>query len=354
MKLLFLFPYPTGQAASQRFRFEQYFDILQNEGIEYDLAPFLSERAWKIFYKKGRYLRKFMALLSGFLRRTFQLFSIGKYDFIFIHRESFPIGPPVYEFILSKVLGMKIIYDFDDAIWIENSSESNRFFSPLKTHSNVFTICKWAYKVSVGNDYLRLSVKPYNSNVVINPTTIDTNYHHNIISDHDGGDMVIGWTGSHSTLKYLDLIFDVVRQLKKKHNFRFIIISDQPPESNTDLFEFVKWKKDSEINDLIKINIGLMPLSHDPWSEGKCGFKALQYMSLGIPALVSPVGVNEKIVEHGRNGYVCRNDQEWYDFIEKLLEDKDLIRSMGKEARVKVENDFSVASNTSNFIHLFT
>ena len=162
LKILFLFPYTVGHAASQRFRFEQYLTILDNEGIYYRLAPFLSERTWRIFYKKGFFFKKSLALFKGFVKRSFILFQVVKYDFVFIHRESFPIGPPIFEWIIGYVFKRRIIYDFDDAIWISNSSESNRFFSPLKSHSNVFKICRLAYKISAGNDYLLNTVKKYN------------------------------------------------------------------------------------------------------------------------------------------------------------------------------------------------
>lgn len=353
MSVLFLIPYPLESAASQRFRFEQYFELLKEEGIEYRVSPFLSSGVWRIFYRNGYYLSKTYALVRGFISRIITLFQARNYDFIFIHREAAPVGPPVFEWMLSKVLGKKIIYDFDDAIWIPNSSESNRFFSALKWNSNVFKIATYAYRISVGNTYLKNALKAYHKNVVVNPTTIDTEKLHNRLNGTVGEPPVLGWTGSHSTNKYLDLIFPLIRRLKSEMEFRFIVISDIPPSDNTDLFEFVHWKLESEIEDLLNIDIGMMPLSHDPWSEGKCGFKALQYMSLGIPALVSPVGVNEEIVDHGVNGFICRDESEWVGNIQKLILDPSLIKVMGKKARKKVIQSYSVESNRSNFLHLF-
>ena len=144
-----------------------------------------------------------------------------------------------------------------------------------------------------------------------------------------------------------------IRELKKKIEFRFVIISDESPSESLDLFEFVKWNKATEIDDLLTFNIGIMPLSHDPWTEGKCGFKALQYMALGIPALVSPVGVNENIVDHGKNGFICRTDSDWKERLSYLLENRQELIKMGLEGRKKIEAEYSVLSNTSNFIHLF-
>ena len=325
-----------------------------NRGYEIDRQSFLDKDSWDIFYKKGHFLKKVLGLTKGYLRRLLVLFRVGKYEYVFIHREVAPIGPPVFEWLISKVWKKKIIYDFDDAIWISNSSDNNRFFSPLKWYSNAFRICKWSYKVSAGNQFLADSVAGHNMNVVVNPTTIDTGKHHRYLTDHSNEIPVIGWTGSHSTVKYLDLIFPLLEQLRQELDFRLVIISDEQPVHYRHLFEFKPWNKTREIEDLMQFNIGIMPLTKDPWSEGKCGFKALQYMSLGIPALVSPVGVNENIVDEGINGFICRNNSEWADRIRQLVEDRKTCLKMGKAARLKVVQEYSVEANTANFLNLFS
>lgn len=354
LKILFVIPYPLQTAASQRFRFEQYLDYLENEGIHCRVQSFLEEWAWRIFYKKGKYIQKSVALVYGFFKRFYLLAGIWRYDFVFIHRESAPVGPPIIEWIAVKVFKRKVVYDFDDSIWIPNSSEGNRFFEPLKTHSNVFRICKWCYKVSVGNNYLAEMVQPYNSNVVVNPTTIDTEKLHNRMKPTVNGKLTLGWTGSHSTNRYLKPMVEVVAALKKKIEIDFVVISDVPPNFGEELFHFVKWRKETEIQDLLRMDVGVMPLIEDKWTKGKCGFKALQYMSLGIPALVSPVGVNEEIVDDGLNGFICSSPDDWIDRILYLNENRERILEMGKAARKKIELNYSVRSNRSNFIHLFS
>ncbi|MDH5398960.1 MAG: glycosyltransferase family 4 protein, partial [Cyclobacteriaceae bacterium] len=116
---------------------------------------------------------------------------------------------------------------------------------------------------------------------------------------------------------------------------------------------FVPWNKETEVRDLMQIDVGLMPLTDDPWSRGKCGFKALQYMALGIPCLASPVGVNEQIIDHGVNGYLCGNENDWKKHIVSLLKDENLRKRLGQKGREKVIEDYSVDSNSSNFISLF-
>ncbi|HRG11381.1 MAG TPA: glycosyltransferase, partial [Cyclobacteriaceae bacterium] len=130
-------------------------------------------------------------------------------------------------------------------------------------------------------------------------------------------------------------------------------IADKPPQLNLKFVEFVAWNKETEIEDLIQIDIGLMPLTDDAWAKGKCGFKALQYLALGIPAVVSPVGVNTTIVNHGITGFVCSTDAEWLSGLRTLISDVELQNRMGQQGRTIVEQHYSVLANTSTFVGLF-
>jgi len=354
MKILFVVPYPTGKAPSQRFRFEQYYALLDSKGIHYTIKSFLSDAVWEILYKPGRFHLKTWGIFSGLLKRFTLLFNLKAYDYIFIHREATPIGPAFFEFIAVRILRKKIIYDFDDAIWIPNYSEANSIFSFLKGYKNVKHICRYALKVSCGNEFLCDFARAYNSKVVYNPTTIDTEHYHNQLNNHRQEKPVIGWTGSHSTIRYINEILPVLRKLEKEFDFTFKVISDLKPEIELQSLEYCKWNKHTEIEDLVSFNIGLMPLKDDKWANGKCGFKALQYMALGIPALVSPVGVNTRIVDHGINGFVCSTDEDWEKALRELLSNRERLIEMGKRTRAKIEDYFSVQSNAANFLALFS
>ena len=352
-KIYFIVPYPHGEAPSQRFRFEQYLDLLRQKGFEYHISSFLDLEAWDILYKPGHYLSKIVKILSGFGHRFADLFKMSSYDFIFIHREASPIGPPVFEWIMAKVLRKKIIYDFDDAIWLANTSANNKIAAGIKFHGKVKDICKWSYKISCGNDYLADFARAYNSEVIVNPTTIDTVNLHNRIKDQNTEHLTIGWTGTHSTIQYLDELVPILQKLEKTMRFTFTVISNSPPEFELRSLKYVPWNKATEIDDLMDFNIGIMPLRDDKWAKGKCGFKALQYMSLGIPAIVSPVGVNTRIVDNGVNGIICQNNDEWEKALTEFIQDRSLRIKMGTEARKKVENKYSVLSNSANFTSLF-
>ncbi len=351
-KILFITPYPFDSAPSQRFRFEHFFDLLKKEKFQFTQQPFFSEEGFAILYKKGFLLQKLWHTIAGFFKRFLLLFSVAKYDFVFIHREATPIGPPIIEWLIAKVFRKKIIYDFDDAIWLSNTSAANTFVSKIKFHSKVKNICSWSYKITVGNDFLADFAKQYNTNVVFFPTVVNTAIHHEKFKKTNTK-TTVGWTGSHSTMQYLSMVFPVLEKLQKNFDFDVLIISDKKPEQIVKNLIFVPWKKETEAEDLGRIDIGIMPLVEDAWAKGKCGFKAIQYMALGIPAVVSPVGVNTQIVDDGINGFWCADEKDWEEKLSLLLANPTLINSFKKAATEKIENNYSVHSQQKKFIALF-
>ncbi len=355
MKVLFLVPYPVGEAPSQRFRFEQYFKLLNQNEIEFHTQSFWNIETWRILYKSGYRWRKLVGFAGGIARRIKALFISTSHDFIFIHRECMPVGPPVFEWILAKLLRRRIIYDFDDSIWLANTSSENSIAAIFKWHSKVESVCAWSWRVSCGNEFLAAYARRFNHDVIINPTTIDTDHHNVALTDghKKKSRLTIGWTGTHSTVPYLRLIVPVIRALQLKYDIDFLAISDKDPKLELSNFRHLNWRKESEIEDLAKIDIGLMPLTDDVWAQGKCGLKVLQYMALQIPSMASAVGVNVKIINHGSTGFVCKDDHDWEVYLEELIRNGALRRMIGEKARISIVKNYSVESNSSNFLSLF-
>ena len=277
-----------------------------------------------------------------------------RYRYVFIHREAAPVGPPVFEWIAAKLLGKKIIYDFDDAIWIPNTSKENKIAAWFKAFWKVKYICKWADKIAGGNEYLCRFAKQYNAHVVLLPTCVDTERGHYKQKAHGAHRPVVGWTGSHSTLFYLNDLVPLIIELQQEIAFDFLVIADKKPELNLDDWQFVKWNEATEQEDLLKMDIGVMPLKTDAWSEGKCGFKLIQYMSLGIPAIADPIGVNKKIINHGTNGFLCATKEEWKASLRTLLVNVEMRKKMGAEGRRKIVEEYSIESQKNKFLRLFT
>ena len=353
-KILFLLPYPLHKAPSQRFRVEAYFNLLKEHNIDYDTQQFLDDAAWQVLYLQGSLVKKVVAVCKGYLKRLQLLLSgVSAYSHIFIHREATPLGPPLIEWLLAKVLKKKIIYDFDDAIWIPNTSKENRIASWIKAFWKVKHICRWSYKVAGGNEYLCAYANRYNNNVALLPTSVDTVNRYNKIKDHRAGQIVIGWTGSHSTMHYLEEMLPLFKRVGSEFDVQIMIISNKKPDFEIPNLQFKHWKEATEIDDLLQFTIGIMPLKNDEWSEGKCGFKLIQYSALGIPAVTTPVGVNNKIVDNGITGFVCETQDDWYIALNALISNECLRKQMGDEGRKKITAQFSIQANAGIFLDLF-
>ncbi len=362
MKILFLAPYPFDQAPSQRFRFEMMLPILKEQKIDYDFVPFLSSQGWQVLYQKGKAWQKLWAILIGYGRRKLWMLKARKYELVFIHREAAPLGPPIFEWWLAKVLRKKVILDFDDAIWLPNTSDENRIAAMLKWHGKTKSICSWAWRVTAGNEYLADFARQYCNQVIVLPTIVDTEVHtlRQAPSATKGFPMtrqddiiVIGWTGSHSTLPYLQEIMPALQELETHVDFCFLVIADKDPRLPLKNYQFIQWNRDSEIEDLKRMDIGVMPLPDNPWTQGKCGFKLIQYLALEIPAVASPVGVNNKVLQHSVSGYFAQNDDEWVTYLKRLLLDAPLRKKLGQQGRKHIETHYSLESQKAAFQNLF-
>jgi|SRR5688572_7017616 len=350
----FWVPYPVQVAPSQRFRVELFLPLLEKEGFRYELLTFLDKNAWDVLYQPGKGLIKAWGTLKGFFRRWVHLFRSLKADYIFLHREAAPVGPPVFEWLLVKVFRKKIIHEYDDAIWIPGGEEISFMKKILKATWKVKYIIRWSYKVVGGNDFLCEYAKQFNSSVIKIPTVVDTeNNHHKLKNQHDAQKVVVGWTGTHTTLHNLDEIELLIPELRKEVEFDFMVISNKPPDWNSD-FIFKKWEQETELEDLLKIHIGVMPLKKGPWFEGKCGFKLIQYLACGIPAVASPVGVNTRIVLHNQTGFIANNTEEWKSHLKLLIKDAALRKEMGIKGREFIESNYSLKRLSPAFISLFS
>ncbi|MBC7654935.1 MAG: glycosyltransferase, partial [Oligoflexus sp.] len=290
-KVLFIVPYPINTAPSQRLKFEQYYSIFQQNGFELSQDSFMSQNFWNIAYKKGYYFLKIYHTLLAYIRRLYLLFFIKKYDIIYIHLWCTPFGFPFYEWLIKK-LARKVIYDIDDMIYLGNTSENNKIIGFLKSTQKVMFLAKNADHIFTSTPKLVEFLSQYNSSITLIPATIDTDKYkpnHTL----DTNEICIGWSGSHSTSKYLHLLDDVLKGITQKYNIRILVMGD--PDFHVDglkNLELMSWSLETELHNLQRINIGLHPLPDEEWVYGKSGGKLVQYMAVGIPIVATAIGPN--------------------------------------------------------------
>jgi glycosyltransferase involved in cell wall biosynthesis len=292
-------------------------------------------------------------LVPGIARALKALVKSRHYDAVWLLREAVPIGPPILEEIISRVLRKPLVYDFDDAIWMapDNEYPVERL---LRWRSKTSSIIRASAYVIAGNAFLADYARNFNGNTTIIPTSVDIQRRYERPRAHGPAEApVIGWTGSNSTNGYLEMIATVLTELKRNETFRVHVISDRPPAFSFPEFSFHRWSAQDEIDRLREFDIGIMPLPNTPWESGKCGLKIVQYMALGIPPVASGVGVNSEIVRHGVDGFICNTDGEWQQALSTLLHDHELRSEMGRNGRRRVEERYSIQAHVDDLAGIF-
>ena len=339
MNVLVLAPYRYDTSPGQRFRIEQWMPWLKLKGVRFEFDAFMSEPLQNVLHQPGHTAEKIRHMLIDYGRRVARAVRLAEYDAIFLAREAALIGPAWIERLLAQK-GVPLVYDFDDAVYVPYVSPTNRYLSYLKMPQKTATICRLSSHVVVGNSVLKDYAVRHNANVSIVPTTIDTDKYDRTCQYAFDDTPVIGWSGSHSSVQYLEPLRPVFAELAKRHRFRLEVIGARFEMAGIDVVSR-PWKAATEVEDLAKIQIGLMPLVDDIWARGKCALKALQYMALGIPTVVSPVGVNREVINDGANGYLASTTEEWVAKLSALLESEELRRRLGGAGKRTVDEEYS-------------
>ncbi len=353
-KVLIICLHRKDRSPGQRFRYEQYLSFLEENGYHFDISILLNEKDDIAFYSKGNYFRKIIIYLKTLMIRTKDWFRMNRYDIIFVFRDALMTGSTFFEKRFARSTA-KMIFDFDDAIWMQNVSDANKKLAFMKDASKTGKIISLSDLIFAGNQYLADYAAQFNKNISIIPTTIDTSVYVTQKNENNNKTICIGWSGSFSTIQHFATAIPALKRIKEKFGDRvsFKIIGDKNyycAELDT---KGDAWIADTEIEDLSKIDIGIMPLPDDEWAKGKCGLKGLQYMALEIPTLMSPVGVNSEIIQDGINGYLPDNDDKWVEVLSALIDDEALRERIGKAGRQTVIDKYSVEALKQKYLDNF-
>jgi len=342
-RILFVAAHRPDRSPSQRYRFEQYLDFLARNGFACDFSYLLSASADEAFYRPGHLIAKLGILVAGAWKRNRDAARVADYDIVFVQREAFMTGSTWFERKVSRS-SAKLVFDFDDAIWQLDVSAANRRLGWLKRPAKTAEIIARSDLVIAGNGYLADYARRHNDRVMVIPSTIDTGEYVPIPRHAREGPICIGWSGSTTTIKHFEMATPILTQLKQRYGdrIRVKVIGDGTYVNEELAVRGIPWRREREVADLADIDIGIMPLPDDGWTRGKCGLKGLQYMALGAPAVMSPVGVNAEIVEDGRNGLLASSSAEWVEKLTLLIESAELRARLGAAGRQTVEERYSV------------
>lgn len=345
MKILLLPGSENSPAA--RVRIWQFVEPLVNEGHEVTVRCLSPDRhcSPKSKNKVLRFIEQFLITMRRLVWVFLNLNDTQKFDVVMMNKDVLP--EMSIRWIEPRMRRKKdnLVFDFDDAIFHGRRNEKLKEILP--SFNRVFA----------GNAYLAEYAKKYlaEEKITIVPTVVDTGKLNPPVV-RETGPIRIGWSGSTATIvQCLPLLRSVMEELAKTEDFEFIVIAEVNPRLDWQgvNVRYIPWTKEAEAEGLQTIDIGLMPLKDEPFEKGKCGLKALQYMAVGAVPVVSPVGVNKQIVEHGVNGFHAKSDEEWISFIKELVKDSLKRQQFGESARQAVIKNYSVDTALTKMNRVF-
>jgi glycosyltransferase involved in cell wall biosynthesis len=341
-KILVICPFPQGVAAGQRLKYEQYFNDWMDSNFEVTISPFMNVKMWNIVYFKGNYWLKIIGTLRGYFVRIVNLFHIKKYDIVYVFMWVTPIGTSIFERMFRR-LSNHLIYDIEDNIMMGASNAINPVVKALRGPGKTQYLIENADHVITSSPFLNDYCKRRNfkKKCTYISSSIDTNKFipvNNYLNDHK---IIIGWTGTFTSVIFLDLLRDSLVELSKRCQFKLRVIGNfEYALPGVDL-EVIQWTSENEVSDLQKIDIGIYPLEMNEWVFGKSGLKVIQYMSFGLPTVSTDIGTTSKIISHMENGLLVKTNEEWVDSLELLINDSSLRKRLGTSARKSVLEKYS-------------
>ncbi len=351
-KILVICPHPEDMVPGQRLKYEQYFESWRANGYDVDVSPFFSKRMQDILYKKGRIPEKIYWVARGYLKRISELKKVKQYDLLYIFLWVTPFGPPLFEKMFVK-RNPHVVYDIDDAIFIKSHSLVNKWVDMIRGRKKPFFLMKKAKHVITCTPYLTEVALEYNDKVTDISSTINTDTYipvNNFANDHT---LVLGWSGSLSTIRFFNILKPTLLALQEKKPFKLVVMGDPDYRIEGLDMEAVEWTIEKEIPTLQRFDIGLYPLPlDDEWVLGKSGLKALQYMAVGVPVVATALGANYRIMKDGETGFLVKTAEEWMQRLEQLMDDPALRKRIGDAARKNVEDHYSIKANTPVYLSI--
>lgn len=325
--------------ASSRLRTMLYKPYLEQGGLEPVYLPYF-EDDYLLHLYAGAATRRIA--VKALARRLRDLRRVGRSDLLWIEKEALPWLPWFLELVvLPKTVPFAV--DYDDAVFHRYDLHPNAAVRAVLGRK-LDQLMAAATLVTAGNDYLAdRAVKAGARWVEIVPTVVDVDQYRVKAVAGEAGASRIGWIGSPSTwAEYMVPMMPMLGEIAGMTGARIMAVGAGREAGVHPLLEKRPWSEETEVADILDMDLGLMPLMDTPWARGKCGYKLIQYMACGLPVIASPVGVNRDIVQHGVNGFLAGNEAEWRAALLQLLSDPHLRMRMGQAGRAMVETRYSL------------
>ncbi|MFL6727018.1 MAG: glycosyltransferase family 4 protein [Sphingomicrobium sp.] len=352
-RMLVLCPHPVGVAPGQRLKFEQYYSDWQRLGWDITVSPFVDLNVWPILHEHGHARAKILGGLKGLVRRLYDLLRIRRFDLVYCFMYVTPIGTSLPERV-TRALSRKLLYDIEDNLLAGHGLKAdfpNPLLRMLKNPHKAQYLLRRADHVITSSPFLNNACERINEWKACTyiSSSVDTDRFVPANRYNNDSVVTIGWTGTFSTRVYLDLLRPVFRELTKRRRFRLRVIGNFDYELEGVDFEVIRWSLEREVADLQGIDIGVYPLALEEWATGKSGLKAIQYMAFGIPCVATDIGTAPMIIRDGENGLLVRTDDEWVAALERLIDDPDLRRRLGEQARTDAVERYSTHAVAADY-----
>ncbi len=344
MNLLLLSRYgPLGSAS--RVRFYQYLPFLRAQGIEVTVCPLLADEYVQKLYTGQRQSLAFLA--RAYLARGRALLQAQKFDLIWLEKESLPWFPAWLEKALTRT---PYVVDYDDAVFHRYDLHPNPLVRRVLGRK-IEEVMHHAALVVAGNDYLAAHAQQAGAKrIEIIPSVVDADRYQN--ASPPPRPFTIGWIGAPVTAPYLQRIQPALAEVCAHDGGTMIQVGGGHVSLAGVPLENRPWSEATEVAEIQRFDVGIMPLPDEPFERGKCGYKLIQYMACGLPVIASPVGVNQKIVEPGVNGYLASTIEDWITALNLLRTDPALRTRLGTAGRAKVEAQYSLQANAPKLRNL--
>ncbi|MDQ1707144.1 MAG: hypothetical protein QOJ88_355 [Pyrinomonadaceae bacterium] len=354
MEVLALIPNQYGHAPGQRSSIELWETVLSPVGINIHYAPFESERLREVLYRPGHYATKVGEMVRAYVDRIKLLGDLKRFDAVFVYREAALLGPAFLEKMVAR-RGVPIIYQLDDPLFVPYTSPSNGYLSYLKFFGKIAEICRLAKVVMVNSTPIREYVSQYNQNIWQVPSLVDTRQYvfRPQSKETKSGEVCLGWSGSPTTIGNIKVIAGALAKLAKRVPHRVHLIGGTEFDLPGVQYSAQKWAAETEVDDLRKIQVGMVPLPLNEWNKWKFYMKTAQYMALGIPTVATALGSNPEVVQHGVTGFLANTDDEWVEYLGRLIQDEELRSRMSRAAAQTAQEKYSLQSNTPKIIAAF-